>query len=327
MAAPLYILGAGSMGLLLAARLQPVAAPVLLRRPGRWPARLQLTLQDGEARQRLAIAQLGTDALRDPVERLIVCTKAYDVLLALQGLGSRLAPNAALLLIQNGMGSQQAVVRAFPGCSVYAASSTEGAYRPAPDCVVHAGRGLTRVGRLQGEAQDWVGLLRAGGLDCEAVEAIDWHLAGKLRVNALINPLTVLHDCRNGELLERPAAEAAMRRLGAEADAVLAAAGYTFPEPAFEQAAAVARQTAANISSMLQDARAGRPLELEAITGHLLELAQLHGVPAPEHAALYAELVARAAGRQETAASARARPASQAAGPAPDSRRSRRPTG
>lgn len=296
MAEPLHILGAGSMGLLLAARLLPVANPMLLRRPGYWPARLQLTLQEGDARQQLAIAQLGTDALVRPVERLIVCTKAYDVLPALQGLGARLAPDAALLLVQNGMGSQQAVVRAFPGCSIYAASTTEGAYRPAPGCVVHAGRGITRIGRLRGAAQDWVGLLQAAGLDCEAVEAIDWHLAGKLRINALINPLTVLHGCRNGELLTRPEAVAAMRRLGAEADAVLAAAGYTFPEPAFEQAAAVARQTAANVSSMLQDARAGRPLELDAITGHLLELAQRHGVPAPEHQALYEKLTPRARG-------------------------------
>lgn len=291
---PIHILGAGSIGLLLAARLAPVADTVLVRRPGRYPPQRDLILQEGLTQQRRLIPQLGSDALPDPVRRLIVCTKAYDALPALQQLGAQLPADVRLLLMQNGMTSQEDILAAFPHASIYAASSTEGAYRSGPDCVVHAGRGNTHIGWLQGAKEDWVGLLRRAGLASEPADPIRWRLANKLRVNALINPLTVLHDCRNGELLERPAALAAMRRLGAEADAVLAAAGYRFEDSAFEQASEVARRTASNVSSMLQDARAGRRLELEAITGYLLQLATRYGAPAPEHQALYAQLATRA---------------------------------
>lgn len=289
---PIHILGAGSMGLLLAARLAPVAKVVLIRRPGCYPPRCELVLQEGAAQRRVQVAQVSAAALPCPAQRLIVCTKAYDALPALQQLEMPLPAAASLLLMQNGMSSQEEILAAFPQASIYAASSTEGAYRLDSNHVVHAGRGSTRIGWLQGAEQDWVSLLQSAGLASEPAEPIRWHLANKLRVNALINPLTVLHDCRNGELLERPAALAAMRRLGAEADAVLAAAGWQFEDSAFEHASAVARHTAGNISSMLQDARAGRRLELDAITGYLLQLAARHDVPAPEHQTLYACLMA-----------------------------------
>lgn len=285
----LHILGAGSIGLLLAARLSAVVPVTLIRRPGNWPRRVALDLRDGEQRQTVEVAQATAGEL-GRVDRLIVCTKAYDALPAVRQLGGRLTTDTALLLMQNGMGSQDAIAAAYPRLSVYAASSTEGAYRLGPDSVVHAGRGITRIGRLHGGETDWVSLFRAAGLACEPAEPIRWHLANKLRVNALINPLTVLYDCRNGELLERPDALAGMRRLGAEADAVLAAAGYHFADSAFDQAADVARRTAANVSSMLQDARAGRQLELEAITGYLLALADRAGISANEHRALYGRL-------------------------------------
>lgn len=288
----IHILGAGSIGLLLAARLAPVTPTILIRRPGCHPPRLALTLLEDGAERQLDIPQSAADRLQQPIERLIVCTKAYDALPALQGLDPHLPDDAALLLMQNGMSSQEDIAAAFPQASIHAASSTEGAYRPNSCCVRHAGRGITRIGRLQGNAQSWVELFQAAGLDSETAEPIWWHLANKLRVNALINPLTVLHDCRNGELLERPDALAAMHRLGKEVDTILAAAGYDFTDTAFEQAAAIAQRTAANISSMLQDARAGRRLELEAITGYLLQLAERHGIAAPENRQLYAHVQA-----------------------------------
>ncbi|KAB7624300.1 ketopantoate reductase family protein [Alkalilimnicola sp. S0819] len=290
--ARLHVLGAGSIGLLMAAGLARGAglAPLLIRRTGSEPARRRVyELREGESVERVSLPQSAAEALAGPVRRLLVCTKAQDVLPALESLGAALDPAAVILLLHNGMGVQQAVARRWPGCAVAAGTTTEGAYRPAPDRLVHAGRGLTRLGRLQGEGADWAAWLNAAGFRAEWAEPIEYHLADKLRVNALINPLTVLHDCRNGELLERPAALARMQVLGEEADRVLAAAGWQYPRPAFEAACAVARATGANYSSMHQDARAGRTLEIAAINGYLLALARAHRLPAPAHAALMGE--------------------------------------
>jgi 2-dehydropantoate 2-reductase len=287
----IHLLGAGSMGLMIAARLQAVAPLLLIRRPGNRPVQLELRMQHGEEISICRLPQCSSDALPNGVTHLILCTKSHDALPALESLGAGLADDAQLLLMQNGMGSQEAVARRFPRARISAATTTEGAYRTAPDSVVHAARGLTRIGSLNDGSFDWVDLFRKAGFEAEGVADIRWHLADKLRVNALINPLTAVHGCLNGELLERPELLAKMEQLGKEADAVLAATGFRFENSSLDQAMAVALGTAPNRSSMLQDVTAGRQTEVEDITGYLLAMARRHGIEAPTHARLYETLI------------------------------------
>jgi 2-dehydropantoate 2-reductase len=53
-----------------------------------------------------------------------------------------------------------------------------------------------------------------------------------------------------------------------------------YPDPV-EQVEDVARRTASNISSMLQDIRRRAPTEVNAINGAVVEIADRLGVPAP----------------------------------------------
>lgn len=284
----IHVLGPGALGRLFAARLASTGPVALIRRAdGLGPGlrRLRL-LAGGEDTRSMLVPDLEPAAVRGPIRRLLVCTKAYGVGPAVAAIRQRLAPDARLLLLQNGLGSQDRLCRALPWLAVAAAVTTEGAWRAGDEEVHHAGRGVTRIGALQGDAGDWPACLRRAGFDVQASPDIRRELADKLRVNALINPLTVLFDCNNGGLLERPRARRLLRRLGREADAVLAAAGYSFAQSAQARAEAVARATAGNYSSMLQDHRAGRRLELEDITGALLDLAVRHGVRATGHNAL-----------------------------------------
>jgi 2-dehydropantoate 2-reductase len=285
-----HILGAGSIGLMLAAHLSRIVPVTLIRRPGQTAPELRLRFREADQETTLILPQRSAGSLEAPVRRVIVCTKAQDALSAVEGIAGFLAEDSKLLLLQNGMGSQEAIVSRFPALSIHAASSTEGAYREPPETVVHAGRGITRIGRMNGEAFDWTALFKSAGLKAEQAEPIAWHLANKLRINCLINPLTVLYDCRNGALLENPESLARMGRLGEEADAVLSAAGFSFDEPAFDTAVRVARSTADNLSSMLQDARAGRSLELPYMNGYLLRLAEHYAVPADENHGVFEQI-------------------------------------
>jgi 2-dehydropantoate 2-reductase len=54
---------------------------------------------------------------------------------------------------------------------------------------------------------------------------------------------------------------------------------------------AVIGATADNRSSMLQDVLAGRPTEIDYITGHLLRVAQRHGIAVPQNEAIYRSIV------------------------------------
>jgi len=106
----------------------------------------------------------------------------------------------------------------------------------------------------------------------------------KLAINAIINPLTVIFDCLNGELFNRPSILVLIRVLLAEISAVIlsiirsANTGSLdpdlesrFSEPVLEKVVAdVGTKTGKNISSMRQDVRDGRRTEIDYINCYII---------------------------------------------------------
>lgn len=111
----------------------------------------------------------------------------------------------------------------------------------------------------------------------------------KLAVNAVVNPLTVLYDCRNGELLENFHITLTMRLILQEVSAVLCAlpelAGVQGREVRFSAerlydiVVSVSRATGENWSSMVQDVRNGKQTEVDYINGWVVKKAREVGVP------------------------------------------------
>jgi 2-dehydropantoate 2-reductase len=111
------------------------------------------------------------------------------------------------------------------------------------------------------------------------VEGLVW---GKLAINAGINPLTALLKVRNGFLIENKLARNLMVEAAEETAAVASKLGIALPyESAGEQAIKVARQTAQNYSSMLQDILRQAPTEIDAICGEIVNYGRQIGVPTP----------------------------------------------
>jgi 2-dehydropantoate 2-reductase len=105
---------------------------------------------------------------------------------------------------------------------------------------------------------------------------------GKLVINAAINPLTALLRIPNGELLNRPNARALMAAAAREAAAVAGASQISLPYPDPVSAVEdVARRTAGNLSSMLQDVQRGTPTEIDAICGAIVKAGARVKVPTP----------------------------------------------
>ena len=117
----------------------------------------------------------------------------------------------------------------------------------------------------------------------------------KLVINASINPLTVVFNCRNGELLDHYESQALMKALVFEAATILQAVVRS-SEASFIQDRVQARfapetlwatvhQTAVivrqNISSMLQDVRKRAPTEIDYINGYLVYQADKNGIACP----------------------------------------------
>ena len=281
-----HVLGAGAMGCLFAARLQDSGCDITLVVRDTRPDPVTLVLEDGEhTRQK----QFATTSAADnaPISHLLVTTKAYDVVDAVSSLAHRLDRDSQVLLLANGLGFAGELGGRYPWLAPYCGTTTEGAYRLSSWRIRHAGRGTTRIGR-SGEPNPPVWFSRWRALEnCLWEQDIDSALWEKLAVNCAINPLTAVHDCRNGELLSRP-------ELAREVDALCEEIARVSEAAEFAPIAAglrarveeVIRNTASNHSSMLQDCRAGRPTEIDYITGQLLRVADLHGIAAPRNRAL-----------------------------------------
>jgi 2-dehydropantoate 2-reductase len=279
------------MGCLFAAGLQRTGATVTLVPRDGSAGSLTITLeQQGVTRQLSFDTSPAADT--SPVTHLLVTTKAYDVVEAVSSLSHRLDTNSQVLLLANGMGFAEQLSDRFAWLLPYCGTTTEGAYRPSPGHVRHAGRGRTRIGRSgQAEAPDWLENWRQASGDCRWETRIELALWEKLAINCAINPLTALHDCRNGELYSRPELRRELDALCEEIARVSEAAGH--PSVAADlhaRAGEVIRDTANNHSSMLQDLRAGRRTEIDYITGHLLQTAASLGVDTPHNQALFEEI-------------------------------------
>ena len=230
------------------------------------------------------------------IRRLLLACKAYDAEEAVAELAPRLAPGAELILLQNGLGSQDAVARRLPRARWLFASSTEGAFREDDFRVVFAGRGHTWLG-LPGEQRppEWLDDLQTAAIPHEWSTDIVARLWRKLALNCAINPLTVLHDCRNGGLRDWPQEVAA---LCAELTLLLRAAGQD--AAALDLHAEVLRVidgTAANYSSMHQDVARGRRTEIAYLLGHACQEAARLDLDVPQLQALLQRLRAHLAAR------------------------------
>ncbi|MFV8818225.1 ketopantoate reductase family protein [Haliea sp. E17] len=284
-----HILGAGAMGCLLAARLRAAGRPVtlLLRDP---PASANGIVSVESATQRHDFdVHLGAAEQPGAIRHLLVATKAPQIVAALQQVAHRLQEDTQLVLAANGMGYIEAALAASGVNSLYCCTTTEGAYRIGALHIRHAGHGQTLFGHSGGGSPpDWYQDWQATDLQCAWLDPIEPALWHKLAINCAINPLTAEHRCPNGALVEQPALRRQMLELCAEISAVSLAAGYPQTAAQIEaDALEVARKTAHNRSSMLQDVLAGRATEIDFITGHLLQVARRRGVATPHNTALY----------------------------------------
>ncbi|SMQ30838.1 2-dehydropantoate 2-reductase [Pseudomonas helmanticensis] len=295
MSTPWHILGAGSLGTLWATRLARAGIPVRLivrnsERLRSYQAAGGLTLvEQGQARTYAVPGE--TPDSPEPIRRLLVACKAYDAESAVARLAPRLSPDAELILLQNGLGSQDAVATQIPHARCISASSTEGAFRDGDWRVVFAGHGFTWLGDAgHPVAPIWLDDLDAAKIPHEWSTDILTRLWRKLALNCAINPLTVLHGCRNGGLQQH---QCEVATLCAELAELLQRCGQ--PAAADNLQAEVERvihATAANYSSMYQDVANARRTEISYLLGHACAVAARHQLNLPHLKQLQQRLIA-----------------------------------
>lgn len=153
-----------------------------------------------------------------------------------------------------------------------------------PGHVVHVQGDRMPLGEPSGEITDRAkilsGLLTKAGIKSPVKPNLRDEIWLKLWGNLSFNPVSVLTPATLGELARDESARRVLRAMMVEAQAVAEALGVRFPVSVDERMD-MAAKVGAHRTSMLQDFEAGRPIELDALLGVVIELAQMQGIATP----------------------------------------------
>ena len=306
------IFGAGAIGGYLGAKLALAGLDVTLIARGPHLAAMQkdgLRVIEGEAEHVVRPRCLADSREAGPQDYVFLTLKAHSLTPALDAITPLLGPETAVVTAQNGIpwwyfyklpgpwqdhrlesvdpggriwqaiGPQRVI-----GCVVYPACEVV-----APGVIRHVEDSRFSLGEPDGtRSQRAVRLARAlvgAGLRAPLRGRIRREIWLKLWGNVALNPLSALTRATLAEICAQPATRAFARAVMAEVEAVAAALGERMAVDVDARLAG-AGGVGAHKTSMLQDLEAGRPMEVEALTGAVVELARLTGVATPSLDAL-----------------------------------------
>lgn len=222
-----------------------------------------------------------------PVEWVLLCTKTYQTPSAAPWLARLCLPSTQVAVLQNGIGHGATVAPLVNGARVV------------PVIVYYNGERLAadRVRLRQGSDQDmavadgaaghaFAGLFAGTPLRVLLSAEFDTLAWRKLLINAVANPITALTLQRQA-VLRRPEVKELCLDILREAVAVARAEGARLADDEGARALATLFTFSGELgTSMYFDRLAGRPLEVEALTGAIVAAGERRGIPTPLNRAL-----------------------------------------
>ncbi|WP_175365427.1 2-dehydropantoate 2-reductase [Aliivibrio logei] len=282
------ILGPGAVGSLWACYLQKAGHNVSLWTRSSAPSDVSLSLSAQENSSH-------TFSCNDKesltyCDLLFITVKAWQVESALLPLLPHLSQETILLFMHNGMGAIDTVKNHIDHHPILQATTTHAALKHNKESVEHTGLGTTVIGPFNplGEQCHFMQDVLHHALD-----SVEWNsniqtaLWKKLAINCAINPLTAIHQCKNGDLLH-PKLHSDVLTICNEVYLVLEKNHIDWSlKELITTVNQVITATSVNYSSMNRDLFYQRRSEIDFITGYLLKQAEKHQISAPINQALY----------------------------------------
>lgn len=295
------VLGAGAMGCLYGAAFHRAGAQVTLVDVN--PAHLDaisangLTLDRRGGREVRPIRACRPEDLTEAQDLVLVFTKTFQTDTALTAIAGAIGPSTHLLSLQNGLGNAERLAAHASEDRVLIGVSTLPADLVGPGHVRSHGDGGTKLFCAfdSGDAafaERVAALLTRGDLSATADPAIHAAVWFKAIFNAAMNPLCALTLRTPGFLGSHAESRAMIRSVVEEGVAAAQASGITLDIDAIFALTEISMTDHADHeASMLQDRKAGRRTEIDAINGAIVTAARAHGLSAPVTESLW-QLVA-----------------------------------
>lgn len=284
------IVGPGALGCLLAGSLKARTKEDI------WlidssPERAKRICESGIRIEGLTTLSVKINVTADPKEAglcdlVIIAVKSYSTEDACKDIKELVGEKTAVLTLQNGIGNVQVLNDYFGAEKVIAGITNHGATLLGDGHVRHAGKGDTVIGTTKGKAlgviKDAANILARGGFETKISKDIDSVVWSKLVINVGINALTAITRLKNGMLIEHDGTRQVLRDAVQEAVRIVKRKRIklTYDDP-IQKVESVCKATAANVSSMLQDALNNKRTEIDYINGAIIRQAKALGIPAP----------------------------------------------
>lgn len=240
-----------------------------------------------------------TKGLADP-DLIIISVKSYDTETAINSVKDIIGANTLILTLQNGIGNVETIAEVVGQEKIVAGITSQGATLLGDGHIRHAGKAETVIGHWQAtgkKTKKWqiprhrileiAKILRQAGFETKLSDNINNLLWSKLIINVGINALTAVTHLKNGMLLEYETTRNLMRQAVLEATKVAKRKRFSliYSDP-IKKVESVAKATAGNISSMLQDILKKKRTEIDYINGAIAREGEDLNIPTPVNAVL-----------------------------------------
>jgi 2-dehydropantoate 2-reductase len=272
---------------------------------------LRVINADGTEEHAALVKATDNYAAAGPQDMVILAVKAHQVEAVTKDIGALFGPDTLVVPMQNGVpywyfhGFKGAlagtrvksvdpngiIYEKIPcerviGCVVYPAAELL-----APAVIKHVEGNRFPVGEPDGSNSERVARVSQcfihSGLQAPVLSDIRAEIWLKLWGNLTFNPISALSRATLAAICQYPPSRAVAAAMMAEAQAIANKLGITFRVP-LEKRIAGAERVGHHKTSMLQDVEAGRPLEIDALLGSVVELARLTDTPTPHIDTVYA---------------------------------------
>ncbi len=304
----IVVMGAGGVGGYFGAKLARAGESVTLVARGEHLAAIR---RDG-LRLRSAVEgeyvvrPAAVEDVRDlPVADVVLfCVKAFDTETAAAHVRSVVGPDTAVLSLQNGIDNEDKLDEILGAGHAMGGVAQVFALIERPGVIAHHFLGriifVELDGRVSPRAERLGAALARAAIDAQLSTDIRRALWEKYALICAVAGMTALTRSPIGVIRETPECWRMFGAIVEETVALAAASKAGLPVDTADQIMKMAASIApGNFSSLYQDLRQGKRLELEALQGHAVRLGERFGVPTPALAAVYAALKPHAAGRRD----------------------------
>ena len=286
----IHVVGAGAMGCLYAAAFHRGGAEVTLvdiNQPHLDAINGKgLTVETRAGTEVLPLPAMLPQEVEGPSDLVLLFTKTFHTDSALGGIARLLGPDTHVLTLQNGLGNDERVARHVARERVLLGTSAMPSDLVGPGHIRSMGEGYSKLfpafTQDSAFASQVIGLLEKGGMSATLDTNIHAAVWSKAIFNAAMNPLCALTRRTPGFFLKH----AESRELVREAvnEGTMAGRAHNIPieaKPIHDLTLVSMTDHADHEASMLQDIKAGRRTEVDAINGAIVQAGREAGVATP----------------------------------------------